>query len=79
VTPERVSQWSEKIPEFSVTVKDGIITETGLPEDPFIFVYEKDFMIFISKTLTEIPTDKQGRDGFYILRDRATIIQSQGV
>ncbi|MEI6711617.1 MAG: hypothetical protein WCK88_05555 [bacterium] len=59
VTPERVMQWSGKIPSFSVTVKDGILTETGLPQEPSTLVDQKDFIIFVSKTLTEIPPDKQ--------------------
>ncbi len=59
VTPERVTQWSTNIPEFSVTIQDGILTETGLPEDPFIPIDDKDFIIFVSKTLTEIPEDKK--------------------
>lgn len=59
VTPERALLWSEKIPPFSITLQDGLLIETGLPEDPFIFIDEKDFTLFVSKTLTEIPTDKQ--------------------
>jgi hypothetical protein len=59
VTPERVLQWSEKIPAFSVTIQDGILTETGLPEEPSTLVDDKGFIIFVSKTLTEIPIDKQ--------------------
>ena len=59
VTPERAAQWSEKIPSFSITIQDGILTETGLPEEPSTLVDGKGFIIFVSKTLTEIPADKQ--------------------
>lgn len=79
ITPERVTQWSAKIPEFSVTIQDGILTETGLPEDPFIPVDEQDFIIFVSKTLTEIPADKERKGGIYILKDHVAILQSEWV
>jgi len=59
VTPERVAQWSEEIPSFSVTITDGILTETGLSEEPSTLIDDKGFIIFVSKTLTEIPADKQ--------------------
>ncbi len=72
-------QWSGKIPEFSVTIKDGILTETGLPQEPSTLVDQKDFIIFVSKTLTEIPADKERKQGIYILKDHASIIQSEGV
>lgn len=77
ITPVRVAQWSAKIPEFSVTIQDGILTETGLTEDPYIPVDDQWFMVFISKTLTEIPEDKKRTSGIYILRDHVTILQAE--
>ena len=79
VTPERVAQWSEKIPSFSVTITDGILTETGLSEEPSTLIDDKGFIIFVSKTLTEIPADKQWQQGFFILKDRAIISQTEQV
>lgn len=79
VTPERVAQWSGKIPSFSVTIKDGILTETGLLEEPSVLVDEQDFMIFVSKTLTEIPADKERKGGIYILQDHMSILQSEWI
>ncbi len=79
ITPERVTQWSAKIPEFSVTIQDGILTETGLLEDPSVLVDEQDFMIVVSKTLTQLPPDEQKNAGIYILKDHIAILQSEGM
>lgn len=79
VTPQRISEWSAHIPEFSMTIQDGILMETGLPEDPFELINTSEFIVYVSRMETEIPVEKQNRVGLFILKDKIIVSEAETV
>lgn|GEM_PF-2610435 len=62
-----------------MTIQDGILTETGLAEDPFELINTPEFIVYVSRMETEIPVKKQHRVGLFILKDKIIVSEAEAV